>query len=45
MFVQKRSFAKNVTTPLLIRQNERDYATPLFQGLQYFNLLRSTRTG
>jgi dipeptidyl aminopeptidase/acylaminoacyl peptidase len=33
-------YAKNVTTPLLIRQNDRDHATPFFQGVQFFNLLR-----
>lgn len=33
-------YAKNVKTPLLIRQNDRDHATPFFQGVQYFNLLR-----
>src|SRR3546814_15992396 len=36
-------YARNVETPLLIRQNDHDEATPFFQGVQYFNLLRGLR--
>src|SRR3546814_13466203 len=37
-------YARNVKTPLLIRQNDHDEATPFFQGVQYLNLLRGLRT-
>jgi len=35
------TYVKNVRTPLLMRQNDRDDATPYDQGIVYFNALRS----